>query len=94
MVRCRAQYHIVTPRPKPDVVAIIDVGHELHLMTVTNDIDAVVARLIEIGVLRKDDRLIYRDSNGLWDEVLWSQSGFVDFSLMSCQSMELAIKEL
>jgi len=93
-VRCRALFHIITPRPRPDVVAIIDVGHDIPVMTVTNDIDAVVLKLIELGVLRDGDKLIYRDSTEVWDEVIWDKDGFRRFNNISRGSMEAAAKKV
>jgi len=65
-VRCH--FDVVLPCPAPGVVAIID--QDDGAMSVTNDIENVVARLVTLGMLRAGDRLVYRDSGGDWDEVV------------------------
>ena len=56
-----------------NLVAITDIGAHAQAMTVTNDIEHVLAKLVDGGALipgRKMQRVIYRDSDGEWDEVV------------------------
>lgn len=90
-VRCR--YQIVTPRPAPNIVAILDISDdELFVMSVTNDAEAVVTQLIALGVLRPGDRLVYRDSFGLWDEIVVSDGKVTGFTVMGAKTLERAVQ--
>ena len=91
--RIRSHFHIVTPRPAENVVAIIDQND--GAMSVTNDAEAVVERLCVIGVLRAGDRLIYRDTEDMWDEIMLDDNrNFAGFSFLEASTIEQAIMEI
>lgn len=72
----KAQYDIV--RESPDTIFIEDTGHG-HTRSVTNDAEAVVYELFnrhKIG----DKRIVYKDSDGRWDELLHDGDQFTDFA--------------
>lgn len=74
MNHTRAQYDIV--KETTDTVFIEDVGHT-HTMSVTNDAEAVVYNLFnQFG----NKRIIYKDSDGRWDELLHNEGQFTGFA--------------
>lgn len=90
---CNAHFDIVTPRPAPNVVAIIDQND--GAMSVTNDAENVVYRLRILGVLRPGDRLIYRDTEGMWDELALTELlEFNDFRPLRVKTMQEAMEIL
>ena len=93
--RVRAHYHLVTPRPAPGVVAIIDMYDHDLAMTITNDAEAVVNQLKALGALRPDDRLIYRDTEGQWDELVLDRAlRFYDFAPLRASTLEEAVRKV
>lgn len=90
--RVRSHFDIVTPRPWPDVVAIVD--RDDGAMSITNDAENVVRRLHVLGVLRAGDLLVYRDSDLRWDAILHDGNGnflgIVTFDIFN-PSMSLAL---
>lgn len=72
-VRAHYSVHQVTQ----DAVWIIDLDD--GAMSVTNDADAVVA---EVVATYGDKRIIYRDSEGRWDELAHDAGVFRDFVLL------------
>ena len=72
-------------------VCVTDLN-EAGARSVTNDIDNVIADLVEVGNLRCGDQLIYRDSEGRWDQVvLDDELHFVSFSPLHSPSRSCAI---
>lgn len=59
----------------PDMVWIEDVGHDVR-PSVTNDAEAVVREVHERYPGR---RIIYRDSDGRWDELCHHNGTFLQF---------------
>ena len=47
--------------------------------SVTNDIENVVDYCLEHGHLRQGMRFFYYDSDGIKDEILFDENGFLDF---------------
>lgn len=92
----RARFHIITPRPSPNIVAIIDLHDQFDLsMSVTNDAEAVVRNLKELGVLRAGDRLIYRDTEYCWDELALDDNlRFAGFRPIQESSLDGAIRKI
>jgi hypothetical protein len=61
-------------------------------MSVTNDIEAVLAHLVAEGVLKPGMRVIYRDTEKIWDEVVIDQRcHFVTFAPLRATSRDVAI---
>ncbi|MGF6607040.1 hypothetical protein OKW45_001940 [Paraburkholderia sp. WSM4175] len=56
-------------RLSPDIVAIADLNVS-GCRSVTNDIENVLADLVRLAALLTGDRVIYRDSAGVWDQVI------------------------
>lgn len=70
----KAEYVVVRVTDKS--IFIEDVGHT-HKISVTNDAEAVVYKLVnEYG----DKRIVYKDSDGRWDELLHDGDQFTGFA--------------
>lgn len=83
----KARY--ITVHAAPSFVVIRDVGHK-HGMSVTNDAEAVVAHVHEaLGGLDEDGVLLYYDSDGILDELLYEDGKFVGFRLLSPEDRNL-----
>lgn len=76
--RARALWIVV--ETKPDSLLIKDVGHNQGMPTITNDVEAVVATLVEDGTLGAR-RLWYVDSQGDTDEILVRNGAFAGFGI-------------
>lgn len=72
-----ANYEIV--RVDADSLTIRDVGPWDKFMTVTNDVEAVVADLVAGGDLREGQRLFYYDSENCLDEIAVVDGKFAGF---------------
>lgn len=70
-VRAHYYVHAVTP----DCIWIID--KDDGAMSVTNDAEAVVA---EVVTNHGDLPIMYRDSEGRWDQLVHRQGHFIDFA--------------
>ena len=91
--RVRCHFDVVLPCPAPGVVAIVD--QDDGVMSVTNNIENVVKRLATLGMLREGDRLIYRDSGGMWDEAVWTpERGFIEFNLLRAPYVKDAVRKM
>lgn len=81
----------------PYAVAIIDLSHITGGKTITNSVEEVVDIL---GARRRLDgkrRLVYCDTTGTWDEILYRRepSGlcrFIGFAPIRCASMTEALE--
>ena len=61
-------------------------------MSVTNDIEAVLHALVWQGSLMPLHRVIYADSEGVWDEVIIDeQCRFVDFKAWRAPSRDVCV---
>lgn len=60
------------------IVTVIDLN--LGGRSVTTDAEGVVMDLCRRGILQPGMRLIYRDSTGRWDEMLWIHNQFSAFA--------------
>lgn len=69
----QAQYEVV--KVNDDMVWIRDVGRECR--SVTNDAERVVD---ELAVQYGNRRIIYRDSDGNWDELVHEHGKFTGFA--------------
>lgn len=65
----------------PDSLLIEDTGTG-GCPTVTNDAEALVKHLLHGGVLRPGMRLLYYDSEGKKDEILFDANGFKGFKIL------------
>jgi hypothetical protein len=77
----RCGYDIRSDEPGGPLL-IEDTGCREGLVTVTNDVEAVVKQLHEGGHLPKGRRLFYIDSYGCKDELIHKNGRFVDFRLL------------
>ncbi len=59
-------------------------------MSVTNDAEAVIADLAALGVLA-GRRVLYRDTDGRWDELVVSDGAFAGFASLGAMTPEAAI---
>jgi hypothetical protein len=61
-------------------------------MTISNDAARVVRWLAEAGVLEGPRRVLYRDTSGVWDELLHKDGRFVDFAPVGAHSRAEAVQ--
>ena len=73
----RVSYSIV--KRTKDLLVLRDEGPWDLYMTVTNAADSVVEELPATGVLNEGQRLLYYDSEGLLDEIVFENGEFVRF---------------
>lgn len=78
----KARYEIVGVTDKTisqfNTVFIEDVGHG-HTRSVTNDAEAVVYELMNKYAFPPNIRIVYKDSDGRWDELLHDGDQFSGF---------------
>lgn len=88
----RAQYRIVHQDAR--VLAIVDTGDGTHA-SVTNAAEEVVLELSQnekVGGLPAGRRLVYRDSEERWDELLHDGAGnFLGFGFLDGTSLDDAL---
>jgi hypothetical protein len=68
------------------VLCVIDLNQE-GARSVTNDAEKVVAELHAKGLLPAGRKLIYRDSTGIWDEMLVEAGRFTRFAPLRTNSL-------
>lgn len=78
-------------------VAIVDNFAEMTAngwpaITITNGVEKVIEELK--GHLRRGGRLIYRDSEGLWDEIVVEKGKFVRFNVLRAPDLDAALKAI
>lgn len=89
----RSQYEWFVRPEIPDVVFVTDLDDGGR--SVTNDIEQVCAELATRGALSPGHRLVYRDSEGIWDEVMLdSACAFVDFLPLRATTLREVIRHL
>lgn len=69
----KARYNVVNNTA--DIIFIEDVGHT-YTMSVTNDAGNVVYAIVN---MYGDKRIVYKDSEGNWDELLHDGDQFTGF---------------
>jgi len=83
--RLRCQFEWVKSECDADEFVIRDIGPHNVFLTVTNDVEAVVRYLIELGEIgdsKPGRRLFYYDSEGYRDEINFSGDGtFLGFTV-------------
>ena len=79
-MKCRFEIVLNTPA----LLVIKDVGHDV--MSITNDVEALVEYLLQMSSLWHGRRLEYIDSGGHQDGILFDERGFLAFDLMSDNS--------
>ena len=67
----KASYTVVGSNDTTVYIADLDIG-----MSVTNDAEAVVAELIPRF---EGKRIVYKDTDGRWDELIHDGNQFIDF---------------
>jgi hypothetical protein len=90
MKRTRSAWH---HQEIGSVVAIYDdfSGTE---MSVTNDAEQVIEALRSIGIDFTGKRVIYRDTDGQWDEMRIANGEFAGFASIGQQSLDAALKKV
>lgn len=73
MMRSRFMVQDVTN----EAVYIVDLANECGTMSVTNDAENVVAMVAEHY---RNRRIMYRDTNGQWDELVHDNGRFIRFA--------------
>lgn len=80
--------HISIAIDWPDLLAIRDLND--GATSVTNDAEGVVAWLHRNKAL-DDRRLIYEDTDGVWDELVHSGGTFLGFGIIGALTLEQAV---
>lgn len=78
--------YTVTIRPGFICVADLDQGR-----SVTNDADEVIADLERAGYDLATNRVIYRDTRGIWDEFVVNDGRFHDYRSVNEKDLDAAI---
>jgi hypothetical protein len=60
--------------------------------TITNDAEGVVAWLAEAGCLAGNPRILYRDTDGMWDELLHAAGRFAGFAPIRAATRPAALE--
>jgi hypothetical protein len=84
----RAAYHYTT---HGSVICIVDEGAG---KSVTNDVENVLEDLRREGINLARVRLIYRDSQGLWDEIVVLDDRFRRFRAIGARTLEAALDQI
>lgn len=88
----RANYQIVSGlHADASPLVIRDLGPWSRFATVTNAAEEVVAELIGNGYLRRDQRLLYYDSEGELDEIIHQDGKFVRFRTLTLEDRDAAL---
>lgn len=74
------------------VIAIIDPDDGGK--SVTNDAENIIADFVEKGFDLSQYRVIYRDTRGIWDEMLVKDSAFKDFRSINERELSAALAKL
>lgn len=83
---------VFSTRVFADVVAIRDeCDPRSPTMSVTNAAEHVVQLLAREGLITPDRRVIYRDTQGFWDELVVEDGRFVRFALIGARSLDDAV---
>lgn len=74
-------------------IIVIMEDHDGLSMSVTNDMENVIKEIYqtEKGL---PETVIYKDTEGIWDQVICKDGEFVDFKHLGAPSMVEAIKEV
>lgn len=75
----------------PGFICLTDLNHEGR-MSVTNDAENVITDLRIAGFDLAANRVIYRDSDGIWDELLVRKGKFAGFAPLLQRTVEAAIE--
>lgn len=87
--KLRAQYSRAV---HGNVIAIVDHGGG---KSVTNDAENVVADLIRQGFDLLEHRVIYKDTRGIWDQILVDRTGrFAGFSSIDERDLPAALARM
>lgn len=76
-----------------DVLCVIDMNAP-GSASVTNDAENVVEDLRHAGYDLSTARIVYRDSDGTWDEILVSNGRFAGFGSLGAESESEAVAML
>lgn len=75
-----ARWEIVTIKSGPTRLVIRDLGPWEKHLTVTNDVESVVQKLVAQGLLKPGMQLLYYDSEGELDEIKVVDGKFAGFA--------------
>lgn len=81
-------HHIAGKR----VVALVDAND--GGLSITNGAEAVLADLKRRGISQPNDRVIYCDTEGQWDELCVDERGFVGFRILGAEKLSDALARL
>lgn len=79
---------------KPDDVLCVTDLNAPGRPSVTNDVENVVEDLRHAGYDLSTARIVYRDSDGTWDEILVSDGRFAGFGSLGAESESEAVAML
>lgn len=73
------------------VIQVIDLFDDSDpTMSVTNDAEAVVEEVVK---LHGDHPIVYRDTEGRWDQLVHQNGEFTRFAPIKCSSLAFATQE-
>lgn len=75
-----AMFEIVSPRDKDEFFIIRDVGYNTNCLSVTNDAENVVTRVVALKSYTPGQRLFYFDSDDNLDELKIKDGKFDGFA--------------
>jgi hypothetical protein len=85
----RSLYEVIL---REEAVCVVDM-HDGTSMSVTNDAERVVEDLAGRGLL-DNRRLIYKDTNGVWDEIQHKDGRFVGFKTLGATDLDAALRKI
>lgn len=73
---------------RPGFICLTDLNRGRSL---TNDAEAVIADLVRQGYDLTNNRVIYRDTSGIWDELVVSKGAFLGYRSINASDIDSAI---
>jgi hypothetical protein len=86
-MNCRSAFTIIK---RPGFYCLADQGTG---RSITNDAEAVIADLVRAGYDLRNDRVIYCDTRGVWDELLVTDGTFSGFESINDTELDAAIEK-
>lgn len=93
--------HVINGCDDYIIVILVDTGHDQGFMSITNDAESVIEHLYKKGYFSirqmgaKCKHIIYRDSDGLYDELLFTDRGtFINFKHIGASTEDEALSKL
>jgi hypothetical protein len=79
---------------KLGVVWIQDLDNDDNAPSVTNDVERVIADLVQLGVTPESQPIVYVDSMGRWDRIRTRGGRFLSFEYLGAATLSEAVSRL